>query len=104
MTRQVEAESVNSISSGLRDLSVSRVIDHMRESVIITNLQGTIQAVNPAFTAVTGYTAEETLGKNPKILKSGRQGPTFYQEMWATLRETGCWQGEIWNRRKSGEI
>ena len=75
-----------------------------RDAVIVTDLAPGILAVNPAFTEITGYAAAEVLGKNPSILKSGRHDRAFYQAMWASLRETGYWQGEIWNRRKDGEI
>jgi diguanylate cyclase (GGDEF)-like protein/PAS domain S-box-containing protein len=59
--------------------------------------------VNPAFTAITGYTPRDVLGQTPKILSSGRHGPEFYSVMWQALLEKGRWQGEIWNRRKNGE-
>ena len=93
-------------SSGIAKLDISALdlAHHMRESVMITSAQGVIVGVNPAFTDVTGYTSKEVVGKNPRILKSGRQGPDFYKAMWASLQTTGCWQGEIWNRRKNGEI
>jgi diguanylate cyclase (GGDEF)-like protein/PAS domain S-box-containing protein len=60
--------------------------------------------VNAAFSAITGYTRDDVLGKNPRVLKSGRQDAVFYQQMWQSIRDTGSWAGEIWNRRKSGEI
>jgi diguanylate cyclase (GGDEF)-like protein/PAS domain S-box-containing protein len=71
---------------------------------MICNAQSEIEAVNPAFTRVTGYQAEEVIGKTPAILKSGRQNKAFYDKLWADLARTGKWEGEIWNRRKSGEI
>lgn len=83
---------------------VAKVFDNLTEGVIITDEKGTILSVNPAFTAVTGYSAEEAKGKNPRILKSGRQDAAFYQNMWASLQKTGQWRGEIWNRRKNGDI
>ena len=75
-----------------------------RDAVIITDLAPKILTVNPAFTELTGYTEGEVLGKNPRLLSSGRHDRAFYQAMWASLRQTGHWQGEIWNRRKDGEI
>jgi len=69
---------------------------------MITALDGSILAVNPAFTAITGFAELEVLGKNPRLLKSGRQGPEFYKTMWDTIRARGFWQGEAWNRRKDG--
>jgi diguanylate cyclase (GGDEF)-like protein/PAS domain S-box-containing protein len=75
-----------------------------RDAVIITDLSSRILDVNPAFTEITGYGEEEVLGENPRLLKSGRHDCAFYQAMWTTLLETGHWQGEIWNRRKDGDI
>ncbi|MDZ4350441.1 MAG: EAL domain-containing protein [Xanthomonadaceae bacterium] len=74
------------------------------EGMTITDLDGRILDVNPAFETITGYRREEVLGKNPSVLQSGRQSPEFYQDMWRTLKKTGQWRGEIWNRRKSGEV
>jgi diguanylate cyclase (GGDEF)-like protein/PAS domain S-box-containing protein len=75
-----------------------------RDAVIITDLAAKILAVNPAFTEITGYDQAEVLGENPRLLSSGRHDRAFYQAMWASLLKTGHWQGEIWNRRKDGEI
>ncbi len=74
------------------------------EAMLITAADKSIVAVNPAFTIITGYTPEEVIGKNPSLLSSGKQTPDFYQTMWMSINEAGQWQGEIWNRRKSGEI
>ena len=60
--------------------------------------------VNPGFSRIAGYSREEILGQNPRLLSSGRQGPEFYARMWQSLHEQAFWQGEIWNRRKSGEF
>lgn len=60
--------------------------------------------MNPAFTKLTGYSLEEVVGAKPSRLKSGRHGADFYRDMWRELLETGSWQGEIWNRRKNGEV
>lgn len=81
----------------------SAVFSHTGEGIVVTDPKGVIERVNPAFTDITGYGADEVLGKTPAMLKSDRQGPDFYARMWQTLIETGRWQGEIWNRRKSGE-
>jgi diguanylate cyclase (GGDEF)-like protein/PAS domain S-box-containing protein len=72
--------------------------------IIITDEKATILRVNQAFTDITGYSAEEAVGRNPRILKSGRQDEAFYQNLWSSLKETGQWEGEIWNRRKSGNV
>ncbi|MCB1901268.1 bifunctional diguanylate cyclase/phosphodiesterase [Cognatazoarcus halotolerans] len=80
------------------------VFDHARDGIIISDAERRIVDVNPAFTTVTGYSRDEVLGKTPALLKSGKHDETFYRGMWTQLRETGSWRGEIWNRRKSGEL
>ena len=82
----------------------ARVFDRAGEGIVVTDPEQKIMTVNEAFTRVTGYTAEEVAGKTPAVLASGRHDESFYQEMWEILKEKGWWQGEIWNRRKSGEI
>lgn len=82
----------------------SMVFKSSAEGIIITDVAGDILAVNPAFTRITGYTAAEVIGRNPRLLSSGVQSPGFYAEFWRALREEGVWQGEIFNRRKDGEI
>ncbi len=79
------------------------VFENAVEGIIITSSDGTIQKVNPGFTAITGYRAEEVVGENPRMFKSGRHEIDFYKKMWNELLEKGQWQGEIWNRRKTGE-
>ena len=71
---------------------------------MITDISGTILAVNPAFSRITGFSAEEAVGRNPSILSSGREDVAFYADFWRALRENGSWQGEIYNRKKNGEI
>jgi diguanylate cyclase (GGDEF)-like protein/PAS domain S-box-containing protein len=82
----------------------ARVFESSGEAVIIADAQQRIVAVNPAFTRITGYAAGEVLGRNPSLLASGRHDAEFYQRMWHALQTTGHWQGEIWNRRKNGEL
>jgi diguanylate cyclase (GGDEF)-like protein/PAS domain S-box-containing protein len=74
------------------------------EAITVTDTDNRIVAVNPAFTSITGYTEAETLGRDPGFLSSGRNNAAFYRNMWQTLERMGRWQGEIWNRRKNGEI
>lgn len=74
------------------------------EGIIITDLEGRIERVNPAFQMITGYNEDEVRGQSANLLRSGRQAGEFYSEMWRELREIGYWQGEIWNRRKDGAI
>lgn len=74
------------------------------QAIVITDLDGTIKTVNKAFTDITGYPAEEAIGSNPSILKSGMHNNEFYKEMWTRLMTDGFWEGEIWNRKKDGSI
>ncbi|MCK9201085.1 MAG: EAL domain-containing protein [Gallionella sp.] len=78
------------------------IFENSHDSIAITDAQGNIESVNPAFSVITGYTSEEVIGKNPRILQSGRQGSEFYETMWKSLLENGFWSGEVWNRRKDG--
>ncbi len=83
---------------------IAAVIASTRDSVVITDLEPRILAVNPAYTEITGYSEAEMIGQNPRLLQSGRHDRAFYQALWASLRKTGHWQGELWNRRKNGEL
>jgi diguanylate cyclase (GGDEF)-like protein/PAS domain S-box-containing protein len=82
----------------------ARVFDTTGEAILVTDTNARIVAVNPAFCRITGYSKEEILGQNPKVLNSGRHPQSFHQEVWRSLLETGEWKGEIWNRRKDGEV
>lgn len=78
------------------------VFESSKEGIVITDAETRILAVNPAFCHITGRTAEEVIGEGPGILSSGRHDAAFYRTMWNTIRETGSWSGEIWNRHKDG--
>ncbi len=80
------------------------VLESIHNGVFITDLQSRIISVNPAFSEITGYSEAEALGKTPALLQSGRHDKMFYQTLWDSLLETGAWRGEIWNRRKNGEL
>lgn len=82
----------------------SQVFESASEGVVITDADGRILDVNRAFTSITGYSREEILGENIRILQSGRHDASFYQQFWETIRDKGTWQGEIWDRTKSGEV
>ncbi|HSN51858.1 MAG TPA: PAS domain S-box protein [Woeseiaceae bacterium] len=79
------------------------VFENTSEGIMITDSAGRLQSTNPAFTAITGFAADEVIGQNPRILQSGMQSREFYQQMWDSIAATGQWQGEIINRRKNGE-
>nr|WP_321469411.1 EAL domain-containing protein [uncultured Desulfobulbus sp.] len=82
----------------------AKVFEQSIEGIVVTDSDGTILQVNQAFSAITGYSSEEAIGQNPRILKSNRHPEAFYATMWRQLLEQGQWSGEIWNRRKNGEV
>ncbi|MDD2662274.1 MAG: EAL domain-containing protein [Dechloromonas sp.] len=95
--------------TGIRQLEsqmelLGSAFQHGGEAIVITDCDNNIVLVNPAFTRLTGYTKEDVIGRNPRILSAGRNTPADYQRMWQGLRENGFWQGEIWDRRKDGGI
>jgi len=83
---------------------LSQAVEQSPASVIITDTEGTIEYVNPKFTQLTGYSFEEAVGQNPRILKSGLQSKSFYKELWDTITRGEEWRGEFANRKKNGEI
>jgi two-component system, sensor histidine kinase and response regulator len=83
---------------------LSRAVEQSPVSVVITDVRGAIEYVNPKFAQLTGYTPEEAIGQNPRFLKSGMQPPAVYRELWATVLSGGEWRGELVNRKKNGEI
>ncbi|SFX42896.1 putative bifunctional diguanylate cyclase/phosphodiesterase [Marinospirillum alkaliphilum] len=80
------------------------VIEQMREAVCITDARGKIVRVNQAFCEITGYSSQEVIGQNPRMLNSGRHTLDFYRDLWEQIHHHGWWAGEIWNRRKNGEV
>ncbi len=85
-----------------QDILQTSVLDRLVEGVVITDAEACIQYVNQSFTRMTGYASEEVLGKNPRLLQSGRQDQVYYQRMWQTIRAGQVWRGEIVDRRKDG--
>jgi len=85
-------------------LRIAATAFETNESLMITDSKGIILRVNYAFTEVTGYAPDEAIGQTPSLLKSGKHGDDFYSNMWKTVKQTGKWAGEIWDRRKNGEI
>lgn len=88
----------------LAQREASTVFESSYEGLMVVHADGLIAKVNPAFVRITGYAPEEVIGKSPRILSSGRQDAEFYRKMWVAINTQNFWQGEIWNRRKSGEI
>ncbi|WP_018947094.1 EAL domain-containing protein [Thioalkalivibrio sp. AKL17] len=87
-----------------RLMQAASVFHHANEGILITDPQGRILDVNAAFSRITGYRREEVLGRNPSMLQSGKHDEAFYADLWQTLRAEGSWSGEVWNRRKDGEL
>ncbi len=85
-------------------IRIAAIAFESQEGILITDANSVALRVNKAYTAITGYTAEEIIGQNPRMLRSGRHGPNYYAVMWNSINHTGTWEGEIWNRRKNGEI
>lgn len=103
--RQALRESQQRLEASSQHLRLAaKAFESTFEGIVVTDARNVIESVNPAFTQITGYAAEEVIGKTPTILSSGRHDATFYHDMYATLQANGYWQGEICNRRKNGEI
>lgn len=103
-TFNIRAMQNSSIQSGIPDGLWSAVYQNTQEAVLISDASGRIIDVNQAFTKITGYTREEAIGQSTNLLKSGYQDASFYKRFWRTLNTEGRWQGEIWNRRKDGNV
>ena len=98
-------EKITALQRAEGDLQrYATVFTNSSEGMLITDAGGVIVAVNPAFTRITGYCAEDVVGHSPAILNSGRQDAGFYRQMWNAINSRGKWQGEIWNRRRNGSI
>jgi PAS domain S-box-containing protein len=86
------------------ELYLAAVAFETQEGIMVTDANRLILRVNKAFTTITGYTADDVIGVTPRILSSGKHEKSFYDQMWESIRNTGGWEGEVWNRRKSGDI
>lgn len=100
----VSTDVTEKIEAELKLKLFASVFIHAGEGIMITDADSVIIEVNDNFCKIAGYTREEVLGKNPRILRSERQSHEFFAEMWSTLQAKDCWKGEIWNRRKNGEV
>ena len=85
-------------------VTLAAAIEQAAEAVVIAGVDGKIQYVNPAFTSMTGYSREEAIGQNPHLLKSGKQDPAYYKDLWGTILRGQVWHGELINRRKDGKL
>jgi PAS domain S-box-containing protein len=83
---------------------LSRAVEQSGSAIVITDLKGVIEFVNPAFSRITGYTPQEAVGRTPRVLKSGQHSPYIYQDLWETISRGEIWQGELMNRKKNGEL
>jgi len=95
---------ISALKRAEEELRIAAIAFDSQNGMFITNDNGEIIRVTPAFTRITGYSAAEAIGQTPAMLSSGLQNPTFYQAMWAALKSTGIWEGELWNKRKDGEL
>ncbi len=102
--RKLEQTNLDLANANAALTLAASVFSHAGECIIITDISGTIVDVNETFKAITGFSREEAIGQNPRFLKSGRQSSEFYTEMWQTLLKEDYWTGEVWNRRKDGEV
>ena len=104
--RLLEREQLlNSMRQANEQLRLAAIVfETTAEAIIVTDRENRIQAVNRAFCNITGYTKDEVLGKNPSLQSSGRHDPAYYRQMWNCLKKDKKWEGEIWERRKSGEL
>ncbi len=114
-TRYTDHSGIHFLVGVIRDITLRKdaenklqlaasVFTHAREGITITDADGTIIDVNEMFSKITGYSREEALGQNPRLLQSGLQDKAFYAEMWRALKTQGHWSGEVWNRRKNGDV
>lgn len=104
-TAEALAREIEKREEAQEELMLSeRVIANIREGIVITDRNNRIIRINETFSRITGYTPEDVVGKSPNVLSSGKQGRDFYLEMWKSLQRHDQWEGEIWNKRKNGEV
>ena len=91
-------------SGDIEQAGLVAAVEQAAAGIVITDVHGTIQYANPAFTALTGYSCAEAVGQNPRFLKSGETPAALYEELWSTIRSGRVWHGELMNRRKNGTM
>lgn len=101
---RVALTDITELKLAEQELRVAATVFESQEGMMVTDAKNVILKVNHAFTNITGYNADEVIGKTPRMLSSGRHDSEFYSAMWSIIQSTGAWHGEIWNRRKNGEI
>ncbi len=99
-----EASDISSRKRAETELRLAATAFETHDAILVADRLLRVLRVNQAFTDITGYSAEEAVGMHPRFLKSDRHDKAFFRELWGQLQETGCWRGEIWNRRKNGEV
>ena len=97
-------EDITERKKAVENQNIAAIVFEAQEGMLVADANGLILTVNRSFTKITGYLPEEVIGKNPHILSSGRHDKSFYDAMWASIKRLGYWEGEIWNKRKNGEI
>ncbi|MEO5327120.1 MAG: EAL domain-containing protein [Magnetococcus sp. THC-1_WYH] len=102
--RQMQEELVTLRAKEVELEMIRKVFSHLSEAVVVTDAQGTVCSINQAFVDITGFSEENILGQNMRLLKSGRHDASFYATMWHTLTNQGLWTGNVWNRRHNGDI
>lgn len=101
---RVTLVDISKLKQAESQLRIAAIAFESQEGIFITDANSVILKTNQAFTNITGYSAEEVLGKTPRLLSSGRHDKAFYKSMWNSIKSRGSWHGEIWNKRKNGEI
>jgi len=103
-SERLEQALTQAIGATAAKTELLAAVEQSPASVVITDVCGNIEYVNPKFTELTGYTLEEALGKNPRILKSGESPAEMYEQLWRTITSGGDWRGEFHNKKKNGEL
>ena len=104
LTLRIVMSDIHERRQAEEEIRIAAAAFESQEGIFVTDVAGVILRVNRAFTEITGYTANEAVGQTPRLLNSGRHNADYYAAIWLSIASTGAWQGEIWDRRKSGEV